>query len=962
MYRQVLVSDQDQPLTRIVWRDHPDLPLKIYQLLTVTYGTSCAPFLAIRVLQKLADDEEQRFPLAALVLRRDFYVDNLLTGSNDTSSLATTCKQLIAILASAGLPLRQWSSNNQTVLDAIPPELRETETLLDLDHEASVTTLGLRWEPATDLLSFKQPKWKEYSTLTKREILSQISSLFDPLGLIGPTISKAKILLQSLWKLHLDWDTPVPPAVVSEWLDIQQKFTGLVHLRIPRHVLRPGYARLEVHGFSDASEAAYGACLFLRSISSAGSCTVRLLLSKSKVAPVDTKSIPRLELCAAHLLAKLLAHAMDSVEISATVYLWTDSTIVLDWLAATPSSWKTFVANRVAEIQDLTTHAVWSHVPSKDNPADLISRGMTLDELASQSLWWHGPAWLGALDIPWPAKYATSKSTSLEARKIIAFSAVGDDSSCDLVLRYSSLRSLLRIGAIIRRFRDNCFRHKNQQERVVGPLTATEIDQTLLALIRQAQYEHFEKEMRQLSSNANVDRKSKLRFLNPQLVDGVIRLGGRLHNASIPNDEKYPILLPAKHRLTDLIKYWPLGGRNLVRKIVHQCVTCARARPKPLEQLMGQLPPVRVTQAYPFENVGIDLAGPLYVHPAIRSRNSPLAKMYIVVYVCLVTKAAHLDLVSDLTTEAFIASLRRFASRRGRPVHIYCDNATNFVGARRELKELHKLFLSQQHKESVARECGDDGIQFHFIPPRSPSFGGIWEACVKSVKTLLRKILGNAHLTESELQTALVQVEAMLNSRPITPLPDDPSEERALTPGHFLIGRPLNAIPDPDLQDVPENRLSRYQRVQQLAGHFWSRWHKEYLATLQIRYRWTEALDNLAVGSIVVLKEEKIPPLKWPLGRVVSVHPGSDGRLILPPSSLMPRIRQTLTIAQGTEPPDVIPALARETEPLDEIPALAQGTESPDEFPVPTRGNESPDEFLAHARGYRAVPGASVKS
>ncbi|XP_062714099.1 uncharacterized protein LOC134290891 [Aedes albopictus] len=340
---------------------------------------------------------------------------------------------------------------------------------------------------------------------------------------------------------------------------------------------------------------------------------------------------------------------MDSVEISATVYLWTDSTIVLDWLAATPSSWKTFVANRVAEIQELTTHAVWSHVPSKDNPADLISRGMTLDELTAHSLWWHGPAGLDALDIPWPVKYATSKSTSLEARKIVALATVEDDPSLDLVLRYSSLRSLLRIGAIIRRFCENCLRHKNQQERV-------------------ALHEHFEKELRQLSSTGKVDRKSKLRFLTPQLVDGVIRLGGRLHNASIPNDEKCPILLPAKHRLTDLIvtrehqktlhagpglllsslrqKYWPLGGRNLVRKIVHRCMTCARARPNPLEQLMGQLPSVRVTQAYPFENVGIDLAGPLYVRPFTRSRNSPLSKVYIVVYVCLVTKAVHLELVA----------------------------------------------------------------------------------------------------------------------------------------------------------------------------------------------------------------------------------------------------------------------------------------------------------------------------
>ncbi|XP_065084340.1 uncharacterized protein LOC135706623 [Ochlerotatus camptorhynchus] len=610
------------------------------------------------------------------------------------------------------------------------------------------------------------------------------------------------------------------------------------------------YARLEVQGFIDASEAAYGACLYLRSITSAGSCTVRLLMSKSKVAPIDTKSIPRLELCAALLLSKLLVQAMDSFDISATIYLWTDSTIVLNWLSATPSTWKTFVANRIAEIQELTIHAVWNHVPSKNSAADFISRGMNLDELERSSLWWHGPQWLGTLAIPWPGKYSPTKSLpsdESEARKIVVLPVVEDETTNDLVFRYFSLRPLLRIGSLIRRFAENCRRRKNHQDPLVGPLTATEIDQTLLALVHRAQEQHFEKEIRQLFTTYQVDRKSKLRYLHPQLVDDIIRVGGRLHNAQIPIEEKYPIILPAKHRLTEMIatkehqktlhagpglllsslrqRFWPLGGRNLVRQVIHRCMTCARAKPKSLEQLMGQLPPVRVNQAHPFQNVGIDLAGPIYV------RTSPLISIS-----CLTSPARH--------------SLPAFE---------------NFVGARRELEELRKLFMSQQHKESVARECSENGIQFHYIPPRSPSFGGIWEACVLSVKTLLRKILGNAHLTEPELQTALVQVEAMLNSRSITPLSDDPSDEFALTPGHFLIGRPLNAMPNPDQQDIPESRLTR--------------WRREYLVTLQNRYRWNQVLDNLAIGSIVALKDENVPPQKWPLGRVISIHPGTDGRV-----------------------------------------------------------------------------------
>ncbi|XP_058449025.1 uncharacterized protein LOC131428985 [Malaya genurostris] len=881
MYRQIVVHPDDQPLQRIVWRDDPSSDLKTFQLRTVTYGTSCAPFLATRVLQQLADDEGHCYPLAESSLRHDFYVDNLLSGSDNAESLAATCEQLISMLTSAGLPLRQWSSNCQMVLNTIPLELRETQTLLDLDHESST------------------PNWKECTVLNKRAILSQISSLFDPLGLIGPTISKAKIMLQNLWRLQLDWDTPVAKSFACQWYDFQQNLSALTDLRVSRPVISPGYDRVEIHGFSDASEAAYGACIYLRSIQSEGSCTVRLLISKSKVAPIGIQTIPRLELCAAQLLARLLTQVQNSTNVIGTVYLWTDSSIVLNWIATSPSAWKTFVANRVAEIQELTSHVEWNHVPSKDNPADLISRGMDLQELLTNDLWWTGPQWLNSTLAPWPEKYTSASQQSPESRKsrkTVALPVINQDVP-DIIDRYSSLRQLLRIATLLRRFTQNCIRRRTHQPILSGSLTPLEIDCTLLSLVRRVQEQHFSQDIQKLHSTGRIHRKSKLRFLHPQIVDGIIRVGGRLHNARITVEEKHPIVLP-KHRLTEMIarrehlqtlhagpslllsllrqRFWPLSGRNLVRNIVHRCMICARAKPKPLQQLMGNLPPVRVNQAYPFQNVGIDLAGPIFVRTSLRNKRTPFIKAYITVYMCMATKAVHLDLVTDLTTAAFIASLRRFVSRRGKPAHIYCDNATNFVGAQRELGELRKLFRSEQHQNAVANKCSDEGFHFHFIPPRSPTFGGIWEACVKSVKTLLRKILGNAHLTESELQTALVQVEAMLNSRPITPMSDNPSDEMALTPGHFLIGRSLNSIPDPDYQELPETRLSRWERVQQISQHFWSRWHKEYLATLQNRYRWTQATDNLVVGSIVVLKDERNPPQRWPLGRVLSVHPGPD--------------------------------------------------------------------------------------
>ncbi|XP_058449311.1 uncharacterized protein LOC131429278 [Malaya genurostris] len=239
MFRQVLVHPSDQPLQRIFWRDDPQQHLKMYQLQTVTYGLNNSPFLATRVLLQLAKDEESNFPQAAHIAKTDFYVDNLLTGSNDIFDLQKICQQMIGLLNAGGFPLRQWSSNSQSVLDVIPENLRETRTLLELDRDSSITALGLRWEPAADTLSFKSPKWKPNQPLTKRTVLSQMSSLFDPLGLVGPTVVRAKIVMQTLWKHHLDWDTPLPAKYQEEWSKYQQEIPFMDFVTpLNRHTVR----------------------------------------------------------------------------------------------------------------------------------------------------------------------------------------------------------------------------------------------------------------------------------------------------------------------------------------------------------------------------------------------------------------------------------------------------------------------------------------------------------------------------------------------------------------------------------------------------------------------------------------------------------------------------------------------------------------------------------------------------
>ncbi|XP_062542559.1 uncharacterized protein LOC134210531 [Armigeres subalbatus] len=198
MYRQILHHPLDQRLLRIYWRQNTSETLKIFQLLTVTYGTSSAPFLATRVLQQLAEDEQERYPLAATVIRKDMYMDDLLTGCNDVGKLKQLCSQLLGIFESAGMQLRKISSNHQEILNEIPEECRETKSLIEFDSDAPVKALGLLWEPATDSLLYKMPKFAKCEQYTKRIILSQTSSCFDPLGLLGSAVVKAKILLQTL--------------------------------------------------------------------------------------------------------------------------------------------------------------------------------------------------------------------------------------------------------------------------------------------------------------------------------------------------------------------------------------------------------------------------------------------------------------------------------------------------------------------------------------------------------------------------------------------------------------------------------------------------------------------------------------------------------------------------------------------------------------------------------------------
>ncbi|XP_043604824.1 uncharacterized protein LOC122577568 [Bombus pyrosoma] len=414
MYRQFLVRPEDRRYQKIVWRNENG-EIEAYQLNTVTFGLSAAPYLALRCLKQLADDEGHRFPRASSALQRDFYVDDALTGADTKEEVLSLRKELTELLQSAGLTIRKWASNDQSILQGLSDQ--DTSRRLQLGESQTLKTLGIFWDSREDAILYSVEANANIARVTKRSISSVIARIYDPLGLLAPVIVRAKILLQRVWSLKVDWDESLPADLHSEWDRYYAQLPLLNEIRFPRKTIIKAAIEIELHGFCDASEKAYGACVYLRSLDPHGRIQTCLLTAKSKVAPLKSQTIPRLELSGALLLTSLITSTQQAlqVEITRKVY-WTDSTIVLHWINASPHTMKTFVANRVAEIQNKTSITDWRHVPTSDNPADLISRGQSPEDFRQPTIWQTGPRWLQQSEEYWPT-WSLTPLANLPERK-----------------------------------------------------------------------------------------------------------------------------------------------------------------------------------------------------------------------------------------------------------------------------------------------------------------------------------------------------------------------------------------------------------------------------------------------------------------------------------------------------------------------------------------------------------------
>lgn len=746
MYRQIEIVPNQWNLQRIFFRENPNLPLKEYCLVVVTYGFASSPYISVKAMQDGAKKYQLQFPKAVQAIHEDFYMDDCTTGDSNEENAIQLAKDIRTVLDKNGFPLSKWRSNSQRLVKELAGD--DAASVL-FEQEEKTSILGLKWLPKTDELTFAVNQ-KPIIEFTKRNILSTIHQLYDPNGLVAPVITRAKLLIQALWKEKLTWDEPVSVEIIKQWKTIWSNIDELEKIRIPRWFGMTNHSHLQLHAFADSSGKAYGGVVYLRIQHPNNEIECHLIAAKSKVAPIKQITIPRLELAAAHLAGKLLASVKKAMELETVpFYLWTDNIAAIIWIHTGLHKLKVYVANRVADIRQVSEPHNWNHVRSEHNPADLISRGIAPQDIIKNELWWNGPPWLKLSQNEWPtpvnvSKFHTPSDVASEIRinstQLVEPLLIHMPTGAIPLLDYTNTcAKLCRIIVYVQRFIDKCRNKKisqNQRRNKVKPCPEIDIlrpsveekRQAMKCIIRAHQQHYFQREYVFLLEQRDkiideVQRNKKQYFeidyrkypsqsnilaLRPFIDrDGIIRIGNRGKHASIPFDAKHPILIEQCTRLSYLIineahyalghgsvqimtqyirqVYWMQRLRDTLRQYLSKCTTCARYTKTFETQLMADVPSDRVNQNRAFLITGVDYAGPIPMVMRYRGTASH-QKCWIAIFVCMVTRAVHIDVVTDNTSMAFIMCFERFIARRGHCNRLYSDNGTNFRGAYKEIK------------------------------------------------------------------------------------------------------------------------------------------------------------------------------------------------------------------------------------------------------------------------------------
>lgn len=936
MFHQVVIREQDRDAQRVLWRaDKRDVFPQEYRMRVMTFGVACSPALAAYVKDKNAKEFIDRYPTAVDEIMRKHFVDDYLGCTDDEESAIQLINEVIYIHKQGGFNIRNFISNSQKILSGLPKESCRDVHDKDLDIENSFEKiLGVWWNTETDCFTFKvningiQQEVIEGTDLpTKREALRILMSIFDPLGMIAHFIICGKILLQKIWKRGIEWDDELPSDLGDEWRNWLKQLSLLPRISIPRCYsdVRFRTASVELHVFADASSEAFASVAYLRFVKN-GDIHVSFVMARTRVAPIKGLTIPKLELQAA-LMASRLSKTIEQY-IDITVHrkiFWSDSMAVLGQIRGDPLRRNAFVANRVGEINELTNPESWRYVPSQLNVADQATRGNGMVEFSATSTWYQGPIFLWKDENLWPAAPGTKDTKMDENEDELDFETINvatldqsttsdDDRLHESVLdpeNYMRWDHMLKIASYVYKFIDAC-RQRRRTNNLTEPngkifLTVSDYNGGERCIIRQTQRECFHAEFECLAQSrtlenhennrhvsAKLPKKSIIYKLNPGLDEnGIIRAYGRIQMMPRASEDfKNPILLHAGNRAVQLmlthyhqeLGHWgtPLvmaelrqrfeiiTGRKALKQIQMDCITCQKARSQPNVPIMGQIPEERLSaHVHPFTHTGCDFFGPLYV----KSGRSEV-KRYGAIFTCLTTRAIHLELCENLTTDSCILAIRRFMARRGEPETILSDNGTNFKGAEREIRQS----LAEIEHDVITSTLAKRQVTWKFNPPHAPHMGGTWERLVAPVKKAISLAIGSSKHPPSQevLQTVLAEAEHLVNSRPLAEVSD---ANEVLTPNHFLIHRQSGLQAPGTFTDRDLVLRKEWRKSQRLTDIFWKKWLQFYAPTLKHRPKWQCNNPNIKIGDRVMIVDPNLERNTWPIGRVVELYPGKDGKV-----------------------------------------------------------------------------------
>ncbi|XP_063962448.1 uncharacterized protein LOC135155912 [Lytechinus pictus] len=886
MYQAIKIKSDDARFHRFVFRENSSHPIQVYELTTVTFGDKPSPTAAIVTLRHVVDEHAPEDDKLKEVVARQFYVDDLNESVTNVPEALELKSKLSKTLQKGNFTIRKWQSNATEACD-------ETEDSTD------ATALGTKWNLSKDTLRVKEVK----STLlvpTKRNILAQTASYYDVFGMLSGLLVRPKILLQKLWQLNLDWDTPLNDKgeLCAILRDINRDLEEVASIEIPRCLIPEPFKgirplpEVSLHGASDASEDAMGIGVWLRwSHPEDTEAHLSFVCAKAKLTPLKQSSIPRKELQAILLLSRLMLTVKKALRLNiAYSKIWTDSMTAISWVRGQSKSFRSYVAYRVGEITtEFDPIKDIAYVPSDQNVIDLVSRGGTANEMRRVI---EGPVYLKQSPTFWP-KTPENVPVSL-----------GDEEQKKFHVRNAKTLAL-RINVVSKpspivdstKFSSWC-RLKMVTARVLSVKKLPK-NQWLKQLAKQISMYPSPKLVKEAELYWLRQAQRDVDFQDPNIMkldpffdeeDQVFRVGGRIDRAPLSYDVRHPYLLPKKSHISLLIvrdrhahalhgghlrtatevrkRYWIVGDVNISKRVVYDCVVCRRHRGKPIQQKMADLPEFRVTPCSPpFKTTLVDYLGPVNV----KLNRNTTTKGYCAVFTCAVTRAVHLTCVQDLSTQAFLQALERFISIRGAPSLLVSDNGTAFRGADNTINELN-LKLNQ----TVLKDhCQRYNVQWKFGPPGGPHHQGAVERLVQEVKKGMRHLVKADRLTFVEWETVFCQISSLINGRPLTAKSSSPLDHPPLTPNHFLIGRGDLPCPEVPCEEYKGNHRKRREICNFMVDGFWRRW-MECIHKLSPRQKWQKSAENLGERDIVLVIGENLKRGSWKMAEVTCVYPGKD--------------------------------------------------------------------------------------